>query len=169
MNLIIRKANIDDVFYISKLHAICWKQSYKDIVSEDFLKKIYLDDWCEEFSEGIKTKTREVHIALLDDNVIGAISCGNNRYNIENYGEIMSLYVHPVYQGSGIGTELLNHCISYMKDNGYKNLCLYVFDKNEEAKRFYIKNGFKDSGQKKILKIDDNNNIEEALYIYDNI
>lgn len=168
MNLIIRKANIDDVFYISKLHAICWKQSYKDIVSEDFLKKIYLDDWCEEFSEGIKTKTREVHIALLDDNVIGAISCGNNRYNIENYGEIMSLYVHPVYQGSGIGSELLNHCISYMKDNGYKNLCLYVFDKNEEAKRFYIKNGFKDSGQKKILKIDDNN-IEEALYIYDNI
>ena len=81
----------------------------------------------------------------------------------------MSLYVHPVYQGSGIGSELLNHCISYMKDNGYKNLCLYVFDKNEEAKRFYIKNGFKDSGQKKILKIDDNNNIEEALYIYDNI
>ena len=56
-----------------------------------------------------------------------------------------------------------------MKDNGYNNLCLYVFDKNEEAKKFYLKNGFKNSGKKKTLKIDDNNNIEEVLYIYDNI
>lgn len=167
MDIIIRKANIEDVFYISKLHAICWKDSYKEIVSKSFLKKICLDDWCEEFTEGIKTKNREINIALIDSNIVAAISYGNNRYGIENYGEIMSLYVHPIYQNSGIGSQLLKHTIAYMKDNGYKNICLYVFDKNERAKKFYQRNGFIDSNKTKVFNLD-KEEIKETLYIYNN-
>ena len=53
MEIVIKKAEIKDVFDISKLHAICWKDAYKNIIPNSYLKKIYLDDWCEEFEDGI--------------------------------------------------------------------------------------------------------------------
>ena len=53
-----------------------------------------------------------------------------------------------------------------MKESGYTNICLCVFEKNEEAKKFYEKNGFKDSGTKNTLKIDDED-IAESVYVYD--
>ena len=166
MEIVIKKAEIKDVFDISKLHAICWKDAYKNIIPNSYLKKIYLDDWCEEFEDGINNKTREAHIAYIDDKPIAVISHGKSRCNMENYGEIISLYVHPIYQGSGIGSMLLKHAIEYIKkESGYSNICLCVFDKNENAKKFYEKNGFKNSGKKNTLKID-NEDIEESVYIY---
>ncbi len=45
------------------------------------------------------------------------------------------------------------------------NICLCVFDKNEKAKKFYEKNGFKYSGKKNSLKIGEKD-IEESIYIY---
>ena len=165
MNITIKKAQIDDVFYISKLHAICWKDAYKNIIPESYLKNIYLDDWCEEFENGIKNKTREAHLAYIDNNPIAVISHGKNRCGMNDYGEIISLYVHPVYQNSGIGSLLLKHGIEYMTDIGYKNICLCVFEKNEEAKKFYKKNGFEDSNKKNILKIG-GEEIEENIYIF---
>lgn len=166
MDIVVKKAELKDVFDISKLHAICWKDAYKNIIPDSYLKRIYLDDWCAEFEEGINNKTREAHIAYIDDKPIAVISHGKSRCSMEGYGEIISLYVHPIYQGSGIGTLLLEEALKYMKDLGYTNICLCVFEKNENAKEFYKKNGFKDSGNKNTLKIDDED-IEESIYIYD--
>ncbi|WP_295162047.1 GNAT family N-acetyltransferase [uncultured Brachyspira sp.] len=165
MDVTIKKAEIKDVFDISKLHAICWKDAYKDIIPHSYLKRIYLDDWCGEFEDGINNKTREAHIAYIDNNPIGVISHGKSRSNMEGYGEIISLYIHPIYQGSGIGSLLLEHAVKYIKDLGYSNICLCVFDKNEKAKKFYEKNGFKYSGKKNSLKIGEKD-IEESIYIY---
>ena len=84
---------------------------------------------------------------------------------MEGYGEIISLYVHPIYQGSGIGSMLLEQAVEYIKESGYNNICLCVFEKNEKAKKFYEKDGFKDSGIKNSLKIDDED-IPETVYVY---
>lgn len=165
MNFIIKKADVKDVFEISKLHAICWKDAYKSIIPDSFLKKIYLDDWCEEFEDGIKNKTREAHIAYIDEKPIAVISHGESRCSMEGYGEIISLYVHPIYQGFGIGLLLLKEAIKYIKESGYNNICLRVFEKNENARKFYEKNGFKSSEIKNKLEIC-NEDIYEIVYIY---
>lgn len=148
MDIVVKKAELKDVFDISKLHAICWKDAYKNIIPDSYLKRIYLDDWCTEFEEGINNKTREAHIAYIDNKPIAVISHGKSRCSMEGYGEIISLYVHPIYQGSGIGTLLLEHAVKYMKDLGYTNICLCVFEKNEKAKEFYQKKDLKILGIK---------------------
>ncbi|MDA1470129.1 GNAT family N-acetyltransferase [Brachyspira hyodysenteriae] len=84
----------------------------------------------------------------MDNKPIAVISHGKSRCSMEGYGEIISLYVHPIYQGSGIGTLLLEHAVKYMKDLGYTNICLYVFEKNEKAKEFYQKKDLKILGIK---------------------
>lgn len=50
-----------------------------------------------------------------------------------------TLVTHPSSRKLGIATSLVEHTISY---NGYTTLVVEVFSKNENAIRFYEKNGF---------------------------
>jgi GNAT superfamily N-acetyltransferase len=54
-------------------------------------------------------------------------------------GELTHLYVEPGAQGAGIGTGLLEHAKS-LSDG---RLELWVFQRNEGARRFYERHGFR--------------------------
>lgn len=141
MDIIIKKAVKDDAFDISKIHAMGWKTSYKEIVPNEYLRNIHLDDWVEFLEEGIENKTREAHIIYVDNIPAGAISHGPARKeDMKDFGEIISFYMHPVYRGLGLGSMLLKHTLEYMR--AYGKIYLYVFEKNILARKFYEKNGF---------------------------
>jgi GNAT superfamily N-acetyltransferase len=53
--------------------------------------------------------------------------------------EVSHLYVEPGQQGRGIGTGLLDHAKSLRPDR----LELWVFQKNDGARRFYERHGFR--------------------------
>ncbi|MBR3229091.1 GNAT family N-acetyltransferase [Candidatus Saccharibacteria bacterium] len=56
--------------------------------------------------------------------------------------EIKELYVDPFFERKGIGGNLLNYAIS-----NYHVQELWVLDKNEKAKNFYLKHGFTETNQ----------------------
>lgn len=56
----------------------------------------------------------------------------------EAEAELDDLYILPPYQGKGIGTKVLNDCISWTD----KPIFLYVFRKNTGAIRLYSRMGF---------------------------
>lgn len=45
MKVIIKKADVEDYFNISKIHAIVWKNAYINLLPDEYLKNIRLDDW----------------------------------------------------------------------------------------------------------------------------
>ncbi|GGI41075.1 GNAT family N-acetyltransferase [Mammaliicoccus stepanovicii] len=90
----------------------------------------------------------DIDLALLDNQVIGMIAY--------NEVEISQLYIHVDYQGIGIGKQLLNRAKNY--SNG--KLQLYTFDKNEYAKTFYEKNGFKKVG----IQLENEENLTAIQY-----
>lgn len=77
------------------------------------------------------------------------IACYKNNFLI-GYGEIISngvtdgyiqdVMVHPGYQGRGIGTEIINRCISFLKKNDI--YMISVIYGEEKLKAFYEKFGF---------------------------
>lgn len=80
------------------------------------------------------------NIYVYDDGIIKAM------VKIEDIGEktkISEFFVDPFFQGEGIGTKILNNVIEKSKE-----VFLYVLDKNERAIRFYVKMGFKYTGEK---------------------
>ena len=54
-------------------------------------------------------------------------------------GELTHLYVDPAAQNRGVGTALLDHAKAESPDG----LFLWVFQKNEGARRFYERHGFR--------------------------
>ena len=54
-------------------------------------------------------------------------------------GEVTHLYVEPSAQGAGVGTSLLEH----VKELSDGRLELWVFQRNEGARRFYERHGFR--------------------------
>ena len=82
------------------------------------------------FLNNILCEQYKVEVVLMDDKVVGMIA-----YNDR---EISQLYIHIDYQGFGIGQTLLDKA----KEQSSGKLTLYTFEVNENARRFYEKNGF---------------------------
>ena len=54
--------------------------------------------------------------------------------------EVRTMYIHPNFQGKGIGSQILNKIEIMAKNNGLKKLFLYTHTK---PSKFYLKNGWK--------------------------
>ena len=81
--------------------------------------------------------TSYYHIAVYeDDKMVGYIDSVSNGVT-DAY--IQDLMVHPDYQGKGVGTELMNQMIAYLKENRIYIISV-VFE--ESLKPFYDRFGF---------------------------
>lgn len=81
--------------------------------------------------------TSYYHIAVYEkDELIGYIDCVSNGVT-DAY--IQDLMVHPNYHGKGVGTELMNQMIAYLKE---KHIYMISIVYEESLKPFYEKFGF---------------------------
>ena len=77
------------------------------------------------------------HVAAYEeDELVGYVDCVSNGVT-DAY--IQDLMVKPEYQGKGVGTELMNRMIAYLKANKIYMISV-VFD--ESLKSFYERFGF---------------------------
>ncbi|KPL58474.1 GNAT family N-acetyltransferase [Rossellomorea vietnamensis] len=82
------------------------------------------------FLTDILPREFQVDLALINGKVVGMAAYNDT--------EISQLYIHAEYQGLGIGQMLLDKA----KAMSSGRLTLYTFEVNENAQRFYEKNGF---------------------------
>ncbi|MER2030532.1 MAG: GNAT family N-acetyltransferase [Solibacillus sp.] len=105
-----------------------WRESKEKAIGQkeghSFENHIY-------FLNNILPENYQIDIVLIDDKVVGMIA-----YNDR---EISQLYIHIDYQGFGMGQILLDNA----KELSSGKLTLYTFEVNENARRFYEKNGFR--------------------------
>ena len=69
--------------------------------------------------------------------------------------EIERIYVLPEYKGKGIGHLLMKTAMHVALKNKHKAIWLGVWEKNESAMNFYLKEGFEKMGQHVFMLGDD--------------
>lgn len=79
------------------------------------------------------------YIYELDHQIIGFI----NYDSIYEQAELEYIYVLPEYRNKGIATKLLEKMIDDLQSKNIKSITLEVRCNNDEAIKFYEKNGFK--------------------------
>jgi ribosomal protein S18 acetylase RimI-like enzyme len=69
-------------------------------------------------------------------------------------GEVFAINVAPSHWRKGYGQTLLKEVVSYMRQDGYQAITLWVLNDNQRALRFYEKLGFSPDGATRIEAAD---------------
>ncbi len=138
--MIIREATKADAEVIASVYVETWRDSYAGVIPDHVLVNMshrrQAADW-----RGAIANWHGGHLVLVaeDDNagVIGIGSCGPARKTGLPYrGEVYTLYVHPDYQGEGVGKSLLRELFRALSRKGMASALIWVLADNP-ARFFY--------------------------------
>lgn len=153
--MIIRKTRIED---FEKLKDIKLKSKKDEMKYSDSLKPLSktIDIYFEYFKAELKKKNSSVFIAE-DKKPVGIIIATYFKpLRISRFarkGYISNLYVQKSYRNKGIGKNLLNTSLKWLKQNKVKYISLEIHLENKKALKFYRDLGFKDYTLKLAKKI----------------
>ncbi|XKI13344.1 GNAT family N-acetyltransferase [Sporosarcina sp. ANT_H38] len=137
IEILIRKAEVEDAEGIAKVHVDSWRTTYKGIVPETFLENLSYEQRELTWKRGIKENN--VYIAE-DENgqVIGFSTGGKERTGkYEAYtGELYAIYILKEYQGKGIGQLLVQTVVEDLKVKNLNSMLIWAIEENP-ACRFY--------------------------------
>lgn len=152
----IRIATIDDVQTISLIHALSWKEAYKNTFSQEFLSSIQNDRWVPFFTEHLQNQRFETALLFEDGKATACITYGKSRdESLVDFAEIISLYVLPEYWSQKQGYELMQFCMQRLKEQEFHQIYLWVLKENKRAIQFYEKAGFVNDGTTVEVSMDD--------------
>ena len=148
-----RNAVKEDSKVISLLVVRGWKDAYKGLVDESFLKNMDEEDSVERWKEMIENQNEQSQVFVEEDNgkITGVIKFGspvgnqNEKYN----AEVQVLYVEPSLKGNGIGTKLFSVAKEYFLKNNMNSLIIWCLKGNEKSIKFYEKMGGKIVSERK--------------------
>lgn len=87
----IRYYEKEDIKEISKIIVDDWKETYKGMVDEEYLRDLTYKKKEEKIMNNYEKQKAIVYVE--DNNVLGYCRFGESREKIKDYGEIIALYV----------------------------------------------------------------------------
>lgn len=145
-NLIIRRADINDLVDIQKLNKILFELEYNNFDSS--LDTSWPDSYegQEYFRNAINNDV--VLVAILDNKIVGYLVGSLNTgysYNKTIQAELDNMCILEEYRKLGIGTQLFLEFKRICKNNNTSELKVVASYKNLNAINFYKNNGFVES------------------------
>lgn len=132
----IKKFTLDHLEALAKLYVTCYKETYQEFFSPEFLATKNIESAYQIFQD---TQNQNILLLFLDQELIGFCGYGKARDN-QSLLEIYGFYLLPNKQHQGYGTYLLNYLFSCFSKQNFLVWCL---EANQKALNFYLKNGFK--------------------------
>ena len=156
----IRKCNVQDLDSLCKISIETFYQTFADSNTEENMTA-YLDSAYnkEKLYEELCNPDSSFFFIYVDESLAGYLK--TNEYpsqtdiNDIDSLELERIYILKEFQGAGLGQDLLEHTISIATEHGKKYIWLGVWEHNERAKHFYLKNGFYRIGAHSFIVGDD--------------
>ena len=136
--MIIRRATLEDVKGIAKVHVDTWRTAYKNIIPDSFLASLSYEKRETSWALNLNKVDNVVFVAENDAGEIIGFADTSRREENEDVESIdlTSLYLLEAYQGKGIGKMLLQALFEHYKTKGYKRVYVDVLAENK-TRHFY--------------------------------
>lgn len=136
LDLTIRKMKKKDIPIIQEIAKISWNSTYTGIIplqiQESFLKQAYSVKLLKK-----QRRTSNFYVALINREIIGFANY--SQVHSDNSVHMHALYLHPEYQGKGVGSALLEVGSGQLAAD---KISLHVERQNVKAIQFYKRKGF---------------------------
>ncbi len=146
----IRVIKSSDIPRVAEIQVFGWRCAYRNIVSDDFLfNKMLVSTRMDHFDHAIRSNSEESYV--FDDGTIKAfLTIGACRDPDKTDAfELWGLYVDPFMKRQGIGAKMVQFYEEKAAERGFKEICLWVLEKNKGAREFYEKSGYLPDGTSK--------------------
>ena len=146
MNLIIRKANMQDIDSIIKLNKMLFDLEYKNFDNTLDIERPFSNEWTNYFKYSIMNSITLV--ATIDDQIIGYMIWNLDSqysYNTVKQAELNNMCILDEYRKLWIGTKFITEFKRICKDNNIQEIKVIASYENTNAISFYKKNGFNES------------------------
>lgn len=165
MNYVIRRRERKDCEAIAKLITICWNETYRGLVSDEFLDGLYKneEDRIKNSYEKFDENDNHQFVLEVDGKVVGWMNIGDSDEGSE-YGEIHAIYILNDYKGFGYGRKLVEEGINEIKSMGFKQMIIGCLDGNK-SNDFYKHIGGKYIKQRMFEKL----GMMENVYLFEEI
>ena len=161
MNYIIRLATENDCKELSELKYSVWKETYRNIYSDEIIDNYDIDKNKNKFLSIVSNPNIDLYVVEDNNKLVGYMDCGIPYRPYKNYKqEIGLLYLLKEYQRKGIGKKLFAIAKNKIKENGYNDFFVSCNKYNIKAHEFYKKMGGI------IDKIDDDDHDRSIPQIY---
>lgn len=135
----IRQARSHDSYAIRRVNRMAWRAAYHHIYTGDEIDGLFQSRLRQHGSWVIKRDQKiGTFVAENDGRVVGFI--GISSLLNDDAGEVTTLYVHPEYQGMGVGRQLWEHALYQLSEAGCSSAWVWVLEK-APACHFYERRG----------------------------
>ena len=145
----IRDVKKEDIEEIAKMKIDGWRESYKNIIDEDFLKQLDVKKEIEKLTNNYN----ENHfiVATMNEKIIGFCRYSGILDDSDNIdSEIGALYVKTEFKRNGIGRKLFEYAVNEFKQLDKNKMIIWCLEENYPSRAFYEKMGGKIYNKKSI-------------------
>lgn len=134
----IRYATLTDAKGIAKVHVNSWKSTYRNIIPNEFLERLSYEQRTDLWKHNISKEGNYVFVAVnIDGEIVGFADCGKkDSNNVDNSGDLTSIYLLEEYQEKGIGKQLLQQLFLKFEELGFNRVFVEVLEDNK-TRYFY--------------------------------
>ena len=144
----IRKATINDLKRIQELNLMLFEKEAKEFNDPLNTDWTFSDKGTSYYTERIKSKEYIALVAEDKDMIVGYLvggKCETYEYrNINSMAELENMLILEEYRRKGVGTKLVKEFIGWCKENNISRAHVVASAGNQEAIRFYKRNGFEE-------------------------
>ena len=103
---------------------------------------VYFDDTTDHLFEVFETLRSIYFVAELNNEIVGGGGIFPTDGLPGDTCELVKMYLYPRVRGIGLGSILIQKCIDYVKEAGYKTIYLETMPELKQALKTYEKFGF---------------------------
>lgn len=165
MDYVIRRRERKDCEAIAKLITVCWNDTYRGLVSDDFLDGLYKNEEnrIKNSYDNFDENDNHQFVLEVDEKIVGWMNVGDSEEG-EEYGEIHAIYILSEYKGFGYGRKLVEEGINEIKSMGFKKMIIGCLDGNS-SNEFYKHIGGKFIKQRMFERL----GMLENVYLFEEI
>jgi GNAT superfamily N-acetyltransferase len=152
----LRDATPADAFGLAAVQVASWRAAYRGLMPAEVLAALSVPERERLWSDRLTTPEPLTSVVVATDarRVVGFAAIGPPLVPTDRadstLGDLYALYLDPGHWGCGIGAPLHSAALDRLVAHSFTHAGLWILDGNARAQRFYLRQGWTDTGRTQI-------------------